>query len=157
MEKAENESAFSPLGVQICPCQNYQDFLFKKGTSARPGRQGWSWHGADSAPISGYYNCTVILRPRLICPVLSPRSTSTWPWCPVKGSGRRARRELVSAWLCPPYPFAPCRRIVQRVAGTKFFYLQIRSFATKSIPLSTTAFHHFAKDILRILLIPPQF
>ncbi len=30
MEKAENESAFSPLGVQICPCQNYQDFLFKR-------------------------------------------------------------------------------------------------------------------------------
>ena len=31
-------------------CQIYQDFLFKKGTPARPARQGWGWHGAVSAP-----------------------------------------------------------------------------------------------------------
>ena len=43
-------------------CQIYQDFLFKKGTPARPARQGWGWHGAVSAPcpttsrISTFYD-----------------------------------------------------------------------------------------------------
>ncbi len=73
---------------------------------------------------------------------------------PVKGSGSelRARRIVSSAWLCPPYPFAPCRRIVQRVAGTTFFYLQNYCSAIKSISFFSQVFRHLSKKFFQKLL-----
>ncbi len=44
-------------------------------------------------------------------PPQEPGSTVIWRLTPVAGPGqRRARRKSVSAWLCPPFPLAPCRR-----------------------------------------------
>lgn len=68
-----------------------------------------------SAPVHGYQDDFYFFRP---WPIASgPGSTLIQRRTPKRGQGpeRQAGLKQVSAWRHPPFPFAPCRRIGQRV------------------------------------------
>lgn len=117
MEKAGYEGAFFSRWASIFVLAKIirTSYLKREPRNCLAG-QNRGWHGAVSAPVSDYHLGCLTFTTSAHLTSFEPRSTVTWPCRPVtgSGSGRRARREVVSAWLCPPYPFAPCRRIVQR-------------------------------------------
>ena len=92
------------------------------GVAIEKGNPGTCWsmcrgrHGAVCAPVQRLpYRDFWFSDPG---PPLEPGSTVIWRQTPETGPRqRRARRKQVSAWLRPPFPFAPCRRIGQRVAA----------------------------------------